>query len=512
MILEQLADRVSAAIWNLHPGWAVAAGRHEYDGQVPDLSAGAIEAGLERLGRLREQLAGLVGLAPEQEVDRAVLLGVIDRERFDGETSRRWRRDPGWYLEPLDISVYLERDYAPAGLRLERAAAVLEETGRLLETARGNLEAVLPRAWVGMAMVASGGPGRNQLREWMAIAPPARAEAAWLREVARDASMEMGSYSGWLEKKRFDQSLGVPALRPEWWEGWLQANEGLALSAGEAAARGAARLGEDRQALEADLATLAPGLTVEEACARIATEGAEADPVVAGRRAVEEALQGLGSLGPVACEDAPAVQLGPRPASRGWEGWLQAPGPYDDPATKPVLYVVPGRGRAALDALAVMEVCPGRLVALRHAAGAPGEARRRFPFRGLLDGWSLYAGDLMAETGFRDEAPGWRLLWRRSVVVADCRLAYAPGLHSGEIPFERVRQAFEEEAGLCALAARDEAGRLAADPGRVLGALGRIAILEARCRWGGERSLGAFHEALLRAAAMPLGLLDSLVP
>ncbi|MBS1195835.1 MAG: hypothetical protein H6R33_555, partial [Actinobacteria bacterium] len=58
MTLGQLADRISAAIWNLHPQWAVAVGRHEYDGQVPDLSAGAIEAGLDRLGRLREQLAG----------------------------------------------------------------------------------------------------------------------------------------------------------------------------------------------------------------------------------------------------------------------------------------------------------------------------------------------------------------------------------------------------------------------------------------------------------------------
>jgi hypothetical protein len=484
-------------------------GKHEYDGQVPDLSPAAVAAGLERLRRLREQVDGLAGLTPEQEVDRAVLLGVIDRERFDGEVTLRWRRDPGWYLEPLDVSVYLERDYAPAGLRLEHAAAVLGETGRLLDTARENLELVLPRAWVGTAMVASDAPWRSQLREWIATAPLAAGEAGWLEEVARDFSMEMGSFSGWLEEERFNQSLGVPALRPEWWEGWLEASEGLTLSAGEAAARGAARLGEDRQALEDDLATLAPGLTVEEACTRIATEGSETDPVVGGRRAVEEALQ---CLGPVACEDAPAVRIGPRLASRAWEGWLQAPGAYDDPATRPTLYVVPGWGRAAVEELAVTEVCPGRLVALRHAAGAPGEARRRFPSRGFLDGWSLYAGDVMAEAGFREEAPGWRLLWRRRLVVADCRLAYAPRLHSGEVSFERVRQAFEQEAGLSALAAGAEAGRLAADPGLILGALGRMEILKARRRWGGERSLGAFHEALLGAAAVPLGLLDRLLP
>ena len=127
MTLEQLADRVSAAIWNLHPGWAVAAGKHEYDGQVPDLSAGAIEAGLERLGRLQGQLEGLGGLTDSQELDRTALLRVIDRERGYEEAGSQWRRDPARYLEPLDVSVYLERDYAPAGLRLERAASQLRQ-------------------------------------------------------------------------------------------------------------------------------------------------------------------------------------------------------------------------------------------------------------------------------------------------------------------------------------------------------------------------------------------------
>jgi uncharacterized protein (DUF885 family) len=97
-------------------------------------------------------------------------------------------------------------------------------------------------------------------------------------------------------------------------------------------------------------------------------------------------------------------------------------------------------------------------------------------------------------------------------VVADCRLAYAPRLHSGEVSFERVRQAFEQEAGLSAIAAGGEAGRCAADPGILLGALGRLEILAARRRWGRDRSLQAFHDALLGAAALPLGLLDRLLP
>ena len=156
MTLEQLADRVSAALWGLHPVWAVEAGKHQYDGQVPDLSAGTIEASLERLGRLRAQLDELTGLAVDEQWEREVLLGVVARERFDLERAVRWRRDPAWYLEPLDVSVYPERDYAPGGLRLERAAALLGEAGGLLTQGRDRVARINPDTCTG---------GDNRIRQ-----------------------------------------------------------------------------------------------------------------------------------------------------------------------------------------------------------------------------------------------------------------------------------------------------------------------------------------------------------
>ncbi|MBM3695936.1 MAG: DUF885 domain-containing protein, partial [Actinobacteria bacterium] len=76
--LEQLADRVSAALWNLHPVWAVAAGKHEYDGVVPDATPEAEEAALERLDRLRTRIIALADLDPDEQIDRDRLLGLVD--------------------------------------------------------------------------------------------------------------------------------------------------------------------------------------------------------------------------------------------------------------------------------------------------------------------------------------------------------------------------------------------------------------------------------------------------
>jgi hypothetical protein len=490
----------------------VAVGKHEYDGQVPDLSAGAVEAGLERLGRVREQLAGLVGLTSEQQADRAVLLGVIDRERFDGETAERWRRDPGWYLEPLDISVYLERDYGPAGLRLEHAAAVLGETGALLRIARANLGLVIPRVWAENALgEARRLAGRLVAQaEWASAARSAPAEAAWLREAAQYAAGELEACAAWLEAERLPGATEDFALGREALDCWLRAAEGLGSGWDR---RGAwyARLRKDHIALAADAARVAPGRSIGEACLQAEADQAAADPPAVGRRALAEARRCATWLGlPPPGADL-AVVPAPGGTGEGEAGRLQAPGPYDDPATSATLLVVPGSSPAALDAVAVTEGIPGRLVAQRHAARAVGEARRRFPSRGFLDGWSLYAGDLMAEAGFREDAPGWRLLWRRRVVMADCRLALGTGLHYGDLSLEEVEQGFLREAGLLLPAARVEALRCATDPSCFLGALGRVEILAALGPWEG-RSLRGFYDRLLSAAALPLGLLDRLLP
>ena len=43
-LFDQLVDRVSAALWNLFPLAAVRLGKHEYDGQVPDLGLESLAA------------------------------------------------------------------------------------------------------------------------------------------------------------------------------------------------------------------------------------------------------------------------------------------------------------------------------------------------------------------------------------------------------------------------------------------------------------------------------------
>lgn len=509
--LDELADRVSAAIWNLHPRWAVEAGKHQYDGQVPDLSAGAIEAGLERLGRLRGQLDGLAGLAMEEQWEREVVLGVVARECFDLERVVRWRRDPAWYLEPLDVSVYLERDYAPGSLRLERAASLLGEAGALLAQGRENLVGELPRPWVEHAAAQARRVARRLVAqaEWAPADRGAPAEAAWLCDAASCAADELEAYSSWLEAERLPGASDEFALGAEGLAEWLRAAEGLDWATGDLDATARARLEEDPARFDFyEQASSGPVLAA--GTRAVSPEEALLESGNSARRFVEE--RGLATV-PDGFSWRAAVGY---PGAAVDPGWLQAPGPYDDPATPAVLYLAPEAARrpGVIESLGVAEGFPGRLLQALHAARARGEARRRFPSAGFCEGWPLYAVDLMLEAGYAPESGAW-LEARRRALVADCRMLAVVALHTGGMTLDEAGGLFVAQAGLDGSAAHREALRCALDPGGAAAGLGHAVFQRLRARYGGhpgEVPAARFQDWLLSAVGLPLGLLDRLLP
>lgn len=509
MLLPQLTDRISAAVWNLHPGWAVAVGRHEYDGQVPDLSAGAIAAGLERLGLLRAQLEGLAGLTVDEQWEREVLLGVVAREHFDLERLARWRRDPAWYLRPLDVSVYLERDYAPGGLRLERAASLLGEAGGLLAQGRENLAGEAPRPWVERGAAQARRLARRLVvqAEWAPAGSAASAEAAWLLEAASHAAGELEAYASWLEAERLPGAADEFALGAAGLAEWLRAAEGLDWVAADLEATARAQLAEDRE--RCGSCGGPSGGPASAAGARSAgLEGALLEAVNRTRRFVEE--RGLATV-----PDTFTWRAGMGyPGATAGLGWLQAPGPYDDPATPAVLYLAPEAASrpGVLVWLAVTEGFPGRLLLALHAARALGEARRRFSSAGFCDGWEGYAADILLEAGYAWDV-GVLPEWRRNALLTDCRMLVVAGLHAGCMTLDEAAGLFVTEARLDEAAARREALRCTGDPAAAAAGLGRAVLRRLRGRYGGppgEVPSARFHDRLLSAAALPLGLLDRL--
>ena len=508
-LFDQLVDRVSAALWNLHPSAAVRLGKHEYDGQVPDLSAEALAAGYDRLGRLRGQLATLTGLAPDQELDRAVLLAALDAEALGGEAADGWRRDPRRYLEVLAVDVYLGRGYAPAGLRLEKAVMVLQSAPEVLAEARANLRPAIPRPAV------ERGAGQARVMATRLVGRPILpadsadpAEEEWLHAAAAEAGAELEAFADWLEVERLPAADEGFALGEEAVEQMLRAGELLGRSLDEISGLGWAALAADRASPAEAGAEAGDGATA------VAPPDGWAGPL---RAAVEEARRFTAEAALATLPDPVPLVVAEGPGPAWVEAGLDAPGPYDDPASGAVLYAGgPERGwePGACDDLAVAAAYPGRLLQALRAAAAPTEAARRFASRAFEEGWSLYAGEAMGEAGYRGAGLAWRRAWLGRARRADCHLVCVPALHRGVMSIEQAEVLFMEQGGCEQAAARREAERAAVDPGCLSAALGRLEILDLRRRWR-ERypgaPPGAFHDALLSRGAPPLGLLERVV-
>src|ERR1700722_17572819 len=118
---KQTADGFVQSYFAAQPFFAAQQGKHEYDGQLPDLSAHGLKREIARLHDERDQLNAVdpAQLEPQERFDRAYLLNVVDRDLFYLEKTHFPATNPYWYLSAIDPDMYLSRNYAPLNVRMK---------------------------------------------------------------------------------------------------------------------------------------------------------------------------------------------------------------------------------------------------------------------------------------------------------------------------------------------------------------------------------------------------------
>ena len=125
-----------------HPSEGTAAGLHQYDGRLEDLSREKVEA---RVSELKAQLARLgrdAGDSFDDRIDAGVLDGQIRSELLELETLRTWEVNPMAYagLAGGSIDGLMKRDFAPPAARLRSVIARERAIPAVFEAARANLK------------------------------------------------------------------------------------------------------------------------------------------------------------------------------------------------------------------------------------------------------------------------------------------------------------------------------------------------------------------------------------
>src|SRR5580658_5276301 len=111
-------------------------GRHEYDGQVQDLSPGGVRGGLARLA---EAVSADEPLADSH--DEAHLAAFVHRAQVEYGELELHRSNPIYHLGNLDLAGY-DRDYGPQAERDAARRAHLAAWPEAIESATQSLDRV----------------------------------------------------------------------------------------------------------------------------------------------------------------------------------------------------------------------------------------------------------------------------------------------------------------------------------------------------------------------------------
>jgi len=533
--LNQLAADYLRAHCDRHPHEAVWLGFHEYDGRLPDLSRAALAA---QAADLRRFLGDLERIDPDDLDDLAwldwqVLHHQAALEGFVLEDWQRWQQDPLFYLEPLDVSNYIVRNYAPLETRVRALIAHLNGIPSVLAAMRENLtQASRPLVQLGVR-VAQGSV------EFLATDLPQmlagltdRALRAGFDAANRQAIAALEEAAAWLEHDLAPRADADFALGPQRFLRMLRLGEGIDLSLERLRQIAEADLARNKAACLEAAAQVGQGRDVREVIA----EGVHRHPapealVAETQRIVEEVRRVVIERGVVSVPyDENCIVAPTPPFLRFAFAMMYDTGPFEQVAREAYFYVTPPEpswpaekveewmtnfNYGVLWTTCVHEAWPGHYLHGLHQRNAPSLLTKAFWFNTTTEGWAHYCEQMMLEVTGRVNDPWARIGQLCDALVRNVRFVAALGLHTAGMTLEQATQRFVEDAFMEPTTAEEEALRGTGDPQYLAYTLGKLMLLKLRAdlqeREGQNFNLRAFHDRFLAYGVPPLPVLRALL-
>jgi hypothetical protein len=510
--------------FKLRPHAAVMAGRHEFDGQLPDFSRAGIERSIKWLKEQKKaaERFDAAALDERRRFERDHLIATVDGELFWLETAEQPWRNPLFYGGPLDPAVYLTREYAPLETRMRAYVRYAGNVPRLAQQARANLRTPLPRTFIEVARLSIGGlagyyekdvPGvfaevkdqklRRDFRRANAAAAKALRELdAWFQSLEKTATEDYA-----LGEARFQQML------------W--ATERVDTPLAELRAAGERDLERNLKALDEACAQYAPGKTRAECMLKMQGEKAPAGPVAAARRQLESLRQMLVDKDLVSIPGPERALVEEAPPYQRWNSaYIDSPGPYDKHLPSIYYIAPPDPAWSKEDQLAyvpsepdllftsVHEVWPGHFLHGVHSNRAPSKFGQIFLSYAYTEGWAHYAEEMMWEAGLGDGDPAVHIGQLSNALLRNIRYVCAIGLHTGGMSVAECERLFREKGLQDPGNARQQAARGTFDPAYLNYTMGKLMIRKLREQWtatrGGRKAWRQFHDEFLSYGGPPV--------
>jgi uncharacterized protein (DUF885 family) len=547
---EAVAEEYIKGYLGAHPLEGTALGLHEYDGKITDYSRLALDAELSRLRRFDDRLAKFDPgkLSPRQSIDLRILQAAVKKDLFEMQDMSVFERNPMVYARAADVNVYIKRNFAPLEDRVRSLVAIESQIPNILIAARTNLNAVVPKPYVELAIQIAKGSAEFLKKDLVAAIGNLKDEQlrGAFHEANRKGANALNDYAAWLEREKLPKASMDFALGEEKFGRFLAQTELVDLPPQKILEIGLEQLKAEQAAFAEAAKKIDPNKSPIEVFKQIQSEHPTPQNLIADvakdldkirKYVVSQHLVSVPSEVRAKVKETPQYLRATSFAS------MDTPGPFEKRANEAYYYVTPAENDwpekqkeewltafnyYTSDVVSIHEAYPGHYVQLLHLNTSPAnKVEKIFASYAFVEGWAHYCEKMMLDEGYGSStnstpseddvkrAAKYRMAQADEALLRLCRLCVSIKMHTQKMSLDEATKFFQENCYYEEKPARQEAMRGTFDPGFLNYTLGKLQILKLRddykAQQGDDFSLQKFHNELLNHGMPQIRLLREIM-
>ncbi|HYK23065.1 MAG TPA: DUF885 domain-containing protein [Candidatus Acidoferrum sp.] len=547
---EAVAEEYIKGYLGAHPLEGTALGLHEYDGKITDYSRLALDAELSRLRRFDDRLAKFDPgkLSSRQSIDLRILQAAVKKDLFEMQDMSVFERNPMVYARAADVNVYIKRNFAPLEDRVRSLVAIESQIPNILIAARTNLDEVVPKPYVELAIQIAKGSADFLKKDLVAAIGNLKDEQLRVafHEANRKGANALNDYAAWLEREKLPKASMDFALGEEKFGRFLAQTQLVDLPSQKILEIGLEQLKAEQAAFAEAAKKIDPNKSPIEVFRQIQSEHPTPQNLITDvakdldkirKYVLSQHLVSIPSEIRAKVKETPQYLRATSFAS------MDTPGPFEKRANEAYYYVTPAENDwpekqkeewltafnyYTSDVVSIHEAYPGHYVQFLHLNTSPAnKVEKIFGSYAFVEGWAHYCEKMMLDEGYGSStnstpseddvkrAAKYRMAQADEALLRLCRLCVSIKMHTQKMSLDDATKFFRENCYYEEKPARQEAMRGTFDPGYLNYTLGKLQILKLRddykAQQGDDFSLQKFHNELLNHGMPPIRLLREIM-
>jgi uncharacterized protein (DUF885 family) len=547
---EAVAEEYIKGYFAARPLQGTALGLHEYDGKITDYSRLALDAELSRLRRFDDRLNkfDLAQLSPRQSIDLRILQAAVKKELFQMQDMSVFERNPMVYAEAADLNIYVQRNFAPLEDRVRSLVAIESQIPNILIAARTNLNDVVPKPYVELAIEIARGSADFLKKDLVAAIGVLKDEQlrAAFQISNRRAANALFDYAAWLNREKLPKASLDFALGEEKFRRFLAQTELVDLPPQKVLEIGMVQLEAEQEAFAEAAKKIDSDKSPIEVFRQIQSEHPTPENLIPDvAKDLDKIRKYVSShhLATIPSDVRAKVKETPQYDRATSFASMDTPGPFEKRATEAYYYVTPTEkdwpdkqkqewltafNHYTSDITSIHEAYPGHYVQFLHLNASPAsKVEKIFGSYAFTEGWAHYCEKMMLDEGYGSatsstpseedvkRAAKYRMAQADEALLRLCRLCVSIKMHTQKMSIEEATKFFQDNCYYEEKPARQEAMRATFDPLYLNYTLGKLQILKLRddykAQEGDSFSLQKFHNELLDHGMPPIRLLREIM-